>query len=163
MSESNGLSGGFDFDDVTPIEVRFELKVGGTKHHFLMREASEETSIRYQNAQMAGARFTGERVIPTVDAVVSAGTLLLSLCMFEVIAGEERKVDLNTIRTWPTRIVSKLVERIKKISGLNPEEDNEEFLTKQLKETQEKLDTLAKRKSTGEDPLKNVLGAGKDT
>lgn len=129
------------FESLEPIEI--PVKIAGKD--YVLREAGEAFASKYQNALMRSTKVVegadGNKSA-TVDGISDTESLLVSLCLFEVGAnGSKTNVNINTIKTWPHRVVKPLFQKAEEISGLGANE-TEEILRKRLKDTQDKLNKL---------------------
>lgn len=89
---------------------------------FFLQEISEVDYAVYQSKLMSLASLekgTNQVSIGSMDGFADLDALLVSLCLFE----NDAKVSLDEVKTWPHRIVSKLVEGAKEISGMNDKAD----------------------------------------
>ena len=131
----------FYFNDLTPIEVQVRYQ----NKSYVLREASEGAAVRYQNAIFRSTKMGKDGQPASIEGLADADPLLLSLCLFECYEHQgktlERPVDEKTIRTWPSRVIKPLIERLKKISKLDDEP--QKVLEKRFEETAESLVKLS--------------------
>lgn len=144
------------FDSLEPITV--PVKIAG--EDYILKEAGEASASRYLNELMKTTRVVESadgNKHATMDGISNTEALLVSLCLFKLDGktGATKNVDINLIRSWPHRIVKPLYERAELISGLKKVE-TEESLTKQLKDTQEKLKKYQKANQSG-DPVEGTV------
>jgi hypothetical protein len=148
----------FDAEDLIPHEEEFSIG----ERSFLLREADEAAVVKWRNLQIKSSRMDGTGKI-VIGEVADANPFLVSLCLFEKKPDKEgnlqlSKVSKDEITKWPSKVVSKIFDRLMVISDLKAEE-TEESITKQIGQLSEKLKALRERKET----LKNEQGAGTDT
>lgn len=142
--------------DATPTEVPYEIKIGGVVRIFKLREASEAAASRYENEKLKTIRMA-EKVdgtkSGTVDGLSDTESLLVSLCLFEMVGDSEKSVDQSFVKSLPHRVSKVLFENAEEISHLETEETEQEIL-KKIKALNEKL--VKKRTGTSkEEALKN--------
>ena len=131
--------------DIAPRDV--QVKVGGES--FVLKEASGGAVTRYRNEQLKYTKLDPETGKPvSVEGIVSTEPLLVSLCLFKV--GPDgtttnTNVPLSQILSWPNRVQKNLFETVKKISGIDEEEDTTESLQKQKDEIEKKMETLQQK------------------
>jgi hypothetical protein len=144
-----------DFDSLTPNEV--QVKKDGKS--YILREASSDAVCRWRNAILKTTKYGPEGKPEHIDGLHDADPLLVALCLVEEVtlpngAIARQPVSVATVRSWPYRMQKALYDRAKEISDLNEVEDTEETLTKQMQQTQTKLDRL--RNSQNGEHLGNV-------
>lgn len=129
------------FESLEPIEI--PVKIAGKD--YVLREAGEAFASKYQNALMSSTKVvegTDGNKSATVQGISDTEALLVSLCLFEIGQNNSKvNVNVNTIRTWPHRVVKPLFQKAEEISGLGANE-TEATLLKRLKDTQDKLNKL---------------------
>jgi len=143
-----------NFEDLTPAEV--PVSIAG--RHYVLREATGDAAVKYQNAVTKCSRFTDGKFSGIQGSLADTQPLLVSLCLFDVehLQGSTdpklvaKPVAEHVIRSWPYRIQRSLFDRAKELSGL-ADEETQETLTKQIADLQEKLAKL----QAEEDPSKN--------
>jgi hypothetical protein len=141
------------FESLEPIEIPVKI----ASKDYVLREAGEAFASKYQNALMRSTKVvegTDGNKSATVEGISDTEALLVSLCLFEVGQNNSKvSVNVNTIRTWPHRVVKPLFQKAEEISGLGANE-TEEILRKRLKDTQDKLNklVLSKPSSNGTTP-----------
>jgi hypothetical protein len=133
--------------DLEPIEI--PIKIGGKS--YILREASEGAAVGYRNLVMKAARMSEGKIVG-IDGAADVEPYLVSQCVFETdregrvrqIGDRLVNVHINTVRSWPSRVVTPLFDKIKEISDLDRETkpETKEQLLKQLEEIQNKLQKL---------------------
>jgi hypothetical protein len=104
-----------DLSDLEPVELPFRF--GGKS--YLLREASEAAIIKWRSTLFHDAKFVDGK--PTnLEELAPMNSLLVSLCTFEAETG--KPVSVETVRAWSARLVSRLYETARNISGLDVEE-----------------------------------------
>lgn len=145
-----------NFDSLEPIS--FPVKIAG--NDYILTEASESAACRYRDAQLKGVNVTesldGNKKA-AVDKMADTEALLVSLCLCQVIDGGGTKtVPLETIRSWPHRIVHPIFLKAEEISNLKKVQTKDE-IKKQIRELQGKVKSMEQTESvtTDEDSGKN--------
>lgn len=145
MSDRHDLSEPMEFDDLEPIVVPVTLTREGRKVPHLLKEASEDAAVKWRNAAMKHARYGESGRIETLPSVADCEPVLVALCLFEVLPdGSHRAVPESIVRQMPSRVVSKLFERARKISGLDDEETEEVLARRIERDTRELQKVRAK-------------------
>ena len=134
---------------ITRVEVPFTID--GVAH--VLREADEGAAVKYRNAQMIGMTLGPDGKPIKIAGIADSEPLLVSLCAFRVDNGTI-PVSLETVLSWPPRVVKWLHDKAKEISDLN-EEDTLQTLVEQRNLLEEKI-AKAQQK---EDSAKNLLVA----
>lgn len=110
-----------DFSDHRPVCLPVTLppeKEGGPVRRYVLREASEEATIAYNNVFTSAARMDGAKVVG-MGGISEADAVLLSHCLFRVEPdGKEYRVLLSQVKALPHRITGKLAAKAKEVSGL---------------------------------------------
>lgn len=136
-----------DFDSLELI--RIPVKLGGKS--YTLQEADEAANITFENAKLKAARFSTDGKFVGHGELASGQPLLVSMCLLDA---DNRPVPIEVIQKWPGRIVDKLFEKIKEISGMNAD-DTVESLEKEIGRLTERLSKLK-----ADDAAKNGQGAG---
>lgn len=126
------------------------VKIGD--QYYLVREASCEAARRYRNGVLEGLRFDANGKPTQVTGLANIEPQLLSDCLFHakwregIVPDHEPTADelecvgpvsKSEVLNLPSRIVTPLVDYVKKISGLS-EEENETL--DEVKERRNELD-----------------------
>lgn len=107
--------------DLTPVEV--PVTIGGKA--YVLREASEAAACTWKNTAISKARVRDGKV-ESLGNLADQQPLLVSLCLFESgEPGKEKPVSLQTVKSWPSRVVSALFDRAKAMSKLGEDETPE--------------------------------------
>lgn len=155
-----------DFDagnpslSLTQIPVRFQGK------NYLLVEALGDAVAQWRNAQLQGTKMqqsdNSDTKTISLGGMADSEPLLVSLCLFSpdkdgnLILDARGNVDvrqrvpLTAVRGWPNRVVSKLFEKAKEISGLN-ETETVQSLEKKISDLQNRLIKLRKDKEDSEE------------
>jgi hypothetical protein len=107
-----------DLGDLAPVTV--DYFIGGKP--FQLREATSDGAAKFRNAAAGTARITDGKV-SGVGNVGDLEPLLVSLCLFD---GDGKPVPLSVVRQWPGRVVRKLFDKAKTISGLDEDKPGAE-------------------------------------
>jgi hypothetical protein len=138
-----------DLSDIVPVEI--PVQYGGK--HYILREASGQAIVEWQNAMFSAARLGPDGRPTSLDGAGNADMVLLALSLYE--ADEEGKLRTNklgypdprylvpqsTIKAWPGRVQDRLLKRLRVISEMD-EGENEETLTKRIEELQTRLNRV---------------------
>jgi hypothetical protein len=89
---------------------------------YTLKEATEAAASRYRNYMTSCTKLTDGKVTKITGDIAGAQSLLLSLCLYD---SENVLVPVNTIKTWPSRVVKQIFERAQLISDLK-ESDGED-------------------------------------
>ncbi len=122
---------------LTPVEEEYTLDGKG----YILREIGGEGSVAHQNAAMASI----EMVDGKIQKAKNAGNLdiiFLSWCLYTYKREEPKfdniRVPEVELRSWPNRVLKKLVKRAKEISEVDQPE-TKEALEKVIEDAQKKL------------------------
>jgi hypothetical protein len=133
-----------------PKEFHFSIPHVTGERRFVCREASEKAHTRYRNVTMKALTFRGDDKERTgqFSGGAEADTKLVAECIFEktLKPGPEGKmvpglspVSEVEVAGWPRRITSRIYNWIKANSGMDDEEETEEFLVARIESDQAKL------------------------
>jgi hypothetical protein len=140
------------------------FKIG--THLFVLKEATEAAHIDYRDTMMRSMRAseskTGEK-IATVTGGSDAESVLIMRCLFRRTENTnggttDAQVPLDFVRALPRRITSKLYAKVREISGMDEEQETEEFLTKRIESDRAKLETLSKKGAPSPDGPSSTSG-----
>lgn len=143
-----------DFQDLSsPIEVLVSNLFG---KDYILREATGDVACKFQNKRTKCMKFGTDGKTASIDDIADVDPLLLSMCLFAPNVKNPGTFDvpvpITTIRSWPSRIVKKLVEKAKEISELEDVEETVADLEKRLEAAKEKA-------KAQEETSKNVSGS----
>lgn len=102
-----------DFGSFEPIV----LPVNILGENYLLREASGDAAARYNNAMLKCTTLGPDGRPARLDGLADVDPFLVSLC---IVTATGKPVRLETVRSWPNRIVQMLAEKVKEISELGP-------------------------------------------
>ena len=130
-----------DFQDLsTPVEVLVSNLFG---KDYILREATGDVACKFQNKRAKCMKFGTDGKTASIDDIADVDPLLLSMCLFspndKTPGTFDKPVPITTIRSWPSRIVKKLVEKAKEISELEDVEETVADLEKKLEAAKEKV------------------------
>lgn len=108
------------FDEIELISI--PVRIGG--EDFVLREATAEAAGKYHDAIIKSTRMSDGKITGS-DGLGGVEPLLVSLCLFRAAKSgrQEEAVSLIEVRSWPTRVVKPLFERVKEISELDAKDD----------------------------------------
>jgi len=152
----------FDNDETDLIQIPVTYK----GQRYILTEAFGDAVAQWRNAQLAGTTMhqTGDSEDKTIrlGGMADSEPLLVSLCLFNPgpdgrlpinahgNVDSRNRVPLSVVRGWPNRVVGKLFETVKKISGLDQTE-TVESLDKKIAELQRRKTKLQKSKEHTEE------------
>lgn len=119
------------FESIVPTEI--PVTIGDKK--YLLVEADEEATLRYEAARLKGATLK-DGVITFGTEVSLAGPTLLSRCLYSMVKTPEGSylrgslIPLAEILSWYPRHSRPLIEKVKSISGLDKKEEEKVELGK---------------------------------
>lgn len=119
--------------DISLVET--PKKIGGVD--YILREADETTATKWRNSVIACSRYSKGQM-NSIRGLGETQALLVSMCLFN---GDDKTVSLETIRSWPSRVVKALFEEAKEISDLEKEDTLEE-LKEQRTEIEERITNM---------------------
>jgi hypothetical protein len=136
------------FDDVTLIQI--PVRIGSER--FILREADEETAIKYRSMILKAARVSdGGKFSLGTDGLALLEPMTVGLCLFkEPYRDGDQSVGESFVRKLKPKTVSALFDKIKEISHLG-ETENREGLEKQAALIQARIAEM--------DQAKNLPGA----
>ncbi len=116
----------FDFN----LEPRtFPVRIN--REDYVLREATDAVKLKYKDSVRATPTFDGKGKVTgfSISNTYEGDGILLAGCLYKV-GGES--VPLAIIRSWPSRITEKLVEKCKKMSEIDlPDKDAEDSTKKE--------------------------------
>ncbi len=107
------------FEDITPKEV--PVQIAG--EHYVLREATEATVTTYRDSAAKCMSMDAKDTKTITGSVTGANALLVSLCLFD---SGNILVPVETIRSWPARVVKPLFEKAYEMAGLKDDEDDDD-------------------------------------
>lgn len=122
--------------------VYYDFSIGSVQYR--IREASEEGIIAYKNCSLQHlvAREQGDNKVLSASGGADADSILISKCLFRLEGDKEISIPVSTIKALPHKITSRLYKWIRKNSGMDEEQETEEFLTKRIASDTKKLAAL---------------------
>lgn len=94
------------------------------EEEYELREASAAAACLWQNDFLSKAKIGPDGKIQSAKGIADSEPYLVSLCLFEKESG--KRVELSTVRSWPSRIVKDLFKKAKDISGLEDTDEEKE-------------------------------------
>lgn len=121
--------------------VEIPVEIGGRK--YVLREADGHTAAKYRDTITKSVKMTRGQV-SGIGGIAEAEPLLVSMCLFaeDDEGGYTRKISLDTVKRWPSRIVKSLFTKAQEISGLKEEDDSLEGLKERRRELDEQIQEL---------------------
>ena len=101
--------------------IEIPIKVGDKD--YVLREASGDAAAKWRNAMFAGAKLGANGKPESVHNMADTEPLLVSLCLFD--AENNKPVSLQTVRSWPSRIITPLFNKAVEISDLGEDDESE--------------------------------------
>lgn len=132
-----------DFTNLEPIEI--PIPYGSVTYY--LREASEDTHKQYRSRAMKCYDTDGH--IKNPDMAAETPLWFVQMCLYKESGGDPKnRVDLTIVRNMPTRIVAKLFDKARKISGMDQEE-TAESIRKRISELQKQLEEIEQQEASG--------------
>lgn len=134
--------------DLTLIEIAVTL----SGEQYTLREADGEAGAQFENAKFQGAKI--DEVTNTVVSLPNLGdqaSLLVSLCLFDK---DNNLVPLETVRSWPDRVVTPLYKKAREISGLDEDDEEVAVIERKLERAKLKAKTVKNEPSATTDGSK---------
>lgn len=123
MTRSNQID--LDFSDLSVKELN--VKVG--ENTYVLREADGDAACKYRNAKMACLSMSDDGKLLAKDGMADIEPLLVSLCMRQISSTgvlAPSTVPIETVRSWPARILEALYDKAVEISNLGTSKNKEE-------------------------------------
>lgn len=110
-----------NFDTVLPVEIPVTL--AGVA--YVLKEPSGKVIKDYRKLMTKYSRIEGKKVVITdTDKAADGTATLVSICLFE--KEGDRPVTVETIHSWPNKIVEKLASVCLDLAGLSDKKTTEE-------------------------------------
>ncbi len=128
---------------------------GDDKESYILREASEAAHIAYRDITARSMRMgetdKGEKNVSVLGGS-DADSVLLAYCLFRRLTSSQgaisdTPVPLEFVKALPRRVTSKLIEQLRTLSGMDEDQESDEFLSKRIAADTVKLETLRKKVS----------------
>lgn len=96
------------------IEIREVSIVGPDKKHYILREPTSKVSKAHRNAILKASKLGPNGRVVGVDGLASVEVPYVAGCLWD-----ENKLNppAALLESWPERVVSKLYEKAKELSG----------------------------------------------
>lgn len=163
-----------DFDSLEPIRI----KVSYRGKRYWLTEASEDAATKYRDRSIKAAKMYDGKVVG-MEGGAEVEPFLVSLCLYEADPKDgslrltslgdpnpEFLVPMSVVKSWPSRVVKPLYNRVREASDLT-ETDTVETVQKAIGKLQRKLRALLDERdrdpAAEDDPSKNEPGATQDT
>lgn len=134
-----------NLDDLEPITINTQY----LGRSYVIKEASGDVVARWKNMMAKEVRMRDGSVVG-LNNVADFEPILVSMCLFENTGSQEKPVPVVVIRSWPNRVVTRIFETVKSISGLD-DDNNVESLDKKIKDLQDKRAALLRARGDGEE------------
>lgn len=132
--------------------VYMDFSIDGKSYR--LREAGEGGIIAYKNCALQNlvAKEVGDSKTVSASGGAEADAILISQCLFTLgEGGKESSVSLQRVKELPYRITVRLYKWIRANSGMDEEQETQEFLTKRIQSDSDKLTKLVKDGTPGKD------------
>lgn len=111
-----------DFGELAPAEVPVRYR----GEEYVLVEPDEATAVKYRNRQVSSVRVEDGKMAG-VSGVGELQAFLVSLCLFRLTPGDERKpgrspVSYETVMGWQAKVVRQLHARAVKLGDLEERE-----------------------------------------
>lgn len=107
-----------------PIEMN-DSRTGAVRK-FILREMTGEKRDKYLNGLQARMKTGKDGTVTGINNFSGLQADLLSLCMVEVVAGEEYVMDAVKLQALPAHVLTALHKKAKSISGLDADAETTE-------------------------------------
>lgn len=133
-----------DFSNLEPIEIPIPY-MGQT---FYLGESSEDTHKQYRSRAMKCYDTNG--TIKNPDMAAETPQWFVQMNLFtEPGRDPSKRVKMDIVKSMPTRMVSKLFVKLRKISGMDTEESTPDELRTKIAELQKQLEEVEAREASG--------------
>ena len=105
------MSEEFNFGD---LEIREVSIVGPDKKHYTLREPTSKVSKAHRNAILKSSKLGPDGRVIGVDGLASVEAPYIAGCLWDE---NGLNPPLALIESWPERVVSKLYDKVKDLSG----------------------------------------------
>ena len=105
-----------DFNDMQTIEIPVKY----ADKSYILREATGAASAQYRNAMMDCTKLGADGKPTIIKGLANIEALLVSLCLRD---NDGKRVPIDEVNSWPSRVVKVLYEKVQVISGLKEEEE----------------------------------------
>ncbi len=143
--------------DLSVVEIPITItKKDRTKKECILREASGDAVINYNNARSSAMKYNKDGNISGTVNISDVIPLLISSCMMAIERGadgsitNETPIQITELRSWPNRVVKSLFKKVREISDID--DDSKVSLLEQRAEIDEQLKTLEEE----EEKVKNL-------
>ena len=113
------------FDDISKIIV--PVSIAGVEYELM--EADGGAITERDNAIINGTVMKDGKPVQ-LHNIAGIDSVLLSRCLIDV--KNSHKVKLSTIEAWPNRIKDVLIKRLKEISGITDDEEQQDAVTESV-------------------------------
>jgi hypothetical protein len=134
-----------DFSNLEPIEIPIPY-MGQTMY---LGEASEDVHKQYRARAMKCYGTDGQ--IKNPDMAAETPQWFVGMCLFtEPGRDPSKRVKTDVVKAMPTRVIGKLFDKLRRISGMDQEENTPTLLRKRIEELQKTLEEMEQREASGE-------------
>lgn len=138
MSVDNDL----DFSNLQPIEI--PIPYGNDT--FYLRESSEDCHKQYRARAMKCYGTDG--AIKNPDMAAETPQWFVQQNLFKEPGGDvNKRVDMKVVKEMPTRIISKMFTKLRKISGMDQEDMTAAQIREKIEELQKQLEEVERREA----------------
>lgn len=90
------------------------VEIGGKR--YTLKEATGDVACQYQNAITNGVTLGPQGKPERMGNIADVGPFLVHLCLYDE---ADKRVPIEVVRSWPSRVVDALEASVKKISELD--------------------------------------------
>lgn len=117
MSETNNTKYDLEF---SLEQVTLDVSIDGKPYKLI--EISGEVGTRFK-AMVASTLTMTDGKVSSISDPGNTELWLISNCLVD---DKGKHVSIAILKTWPNRVINKLVEKVREISGFDDDEDTEE-------------------------------------
>lgn len=135
-----------DWDNLTDLDATPKfIKFTYDNHSLILREAPEKAHIAYKNVTARAIRMNGDTT--SQQAQFNGGAedeaTLVGLSLFHLREGGlEEPVGFDFAAALPRRIFSRIYKQLRRMSGMDEDQETVEFLERRIAKDQAKLSKL---------------------
>lgn len=115
-----------EFDSLEPRSFKFQW----AGEMYTAHEATEDAAVKFRNAALKNARLEDGRMVLHAHGLGDTEPLLVSLCVRDK---DDKLVPESLVRSWPSRIVKPVFQKLREISDLVEQEMTPEKCTEEIR------------------------------
>jgi hypothetical protein len=136
-----------DFSSLEPIEIPVKYNDGNGEVTYYLRESSEDSHKQYRSRAMKCYGTDG--VIKNPDMAAETPQWFVQMNLYTEPGGDVKKrVGIDIVKGMPTRIISKLFTKLRKISGMDQEDMTAAQIHERIEELTKLLEEVERREAS---------------